>query len=101
MVLTLDLFHFFPRNEVKKEWTKTLALGIRLLEAAFDQPITAALTTEHKVKIRAKPECVRPNEVRELIGNDGGLKGLIDDWQAHYLGESLGSILKKCTFCTQ
>ena len=57
--------------------------------------------TGHTIKIQVNPEFVRPNEVRELTGDNSILKGFIGDWQSYDLEETLAWMLQECTFSNE
>ena len=45
--------------------------------------------TGHSIEIRVNPEFVRPNEVRELTGDNSRLKACIGNWQTFCLEDTL------------
>ena len=54
--------------------------------------------TGHQVEIRVNPDFVRANEVRVLIGDNGCLNQLIDDWQPYDFKETLRWMLQGTSF---
>ncbi len=49
--------------------------------------------TGHSVEVQVNPKFVRANEVRVLRGDNSRLKGVIGDWQAYSLEDTLGWML--------
>lgn len=49
--------------------------------------------TGHSIEIKVNPEFVRPNEVRELTGDNSKMKGCISSWQTFRLEDTLNWML--------